>query len=63
MAFAQADSGTAPILVDERDAHILERALDYLESRASRRARAGFQLMNCHDTYTGCISKILLTPG
>jgi hypothetical protein len=61
-AFAQAHPGTIPILIYERHARILECALDYLESRASRRARSGFQLMNRNDTDTGGASKILLTP-
>ena len=62
MALSQAYSGAAPVLVDELDARVLKRALDDLESCASRLARSGFQLMNRHNAYTGCTSKILLTP-
>jgi hypothetical protein len=56
------NTGATAVLVDELDAGILEGALDYLESRASWRACPGFQLMNRHNTDTGCTSKILLTP-
>jgi hypothetical protein len=59
----QAHSGPATILIDELDARIFERALDYLESRASRRARTSFQLMNRHDPDTGRTSEILLAPS
>jgi spermidine synthase len=60
--FSKPNTGATAVLVDELDAGILEGALDYLESRASWRACPGFQLMNRHNTDTGCTSKILLTP-
>jgi hypothetical protein len=62
LRFAQPYARTSTVLVNKLDASIFERALDYLESRASWRARSGFQLVNRHYTDTGCTSKILLAP-
>jgi hypothetical protein len=50
--FAQPNTRPAAILVDELDAGGFKRAPDYLEGRVSRRACAGFQLMDRHDTDT-----------
>jgi hypothetical protein len=51
--FSKSYTRATTVLVDELDAGGFERALDYIESRVSRRARAGLQLMDRHDTDTG----------
>jgi hypothetical protein len=50
------------ILVDELNAGPFERSPDYVESRATRLTRTGFQLMHGYDSDSRFARKILLTP-
>jgi hypothetical protein len=63
MAFAQAHSGTAPVLVDEFNASQFEGSSHNIQCRATRLTSVLFELVDGHDADARAISQVLLAPA
>jgi len=62
VTLSQPYSRASTIFVDEFDARSFERVPNDLERRATRPARAGFQLMDGNNPNASFVCKVLLAP-